>query len=158
MPDIILQRERSTSLGTPGKLFFGDSSVFSVEDVVREPEHGRPADPELLDAWVRSWKIPGVTAIPAGRYLLAWTWSNTFQKFTLQALNVPGYSGIRVHSGNKAVDSRGCIVPGLARAPNGTDVLRSRAALPKIEDFVRCSLEAKVPVWLDVRNVEGWGF
>lgn len=158
MPDIILQRERSTELGTPGKLFFGGSSVFIVEDIVREPERGRPVDQKLLDAWVRSWKIDGVTAIPAGRYLLAWTWSSTFQKFTLQAINVPGFGGIRIHSGNTAKDTRGCIIPGLARHPNGTDVLRSRAALPKIEDFVRRSLEATVPVWLDVRNVEGCGF
>ncbi len=158
MADIILQRARSTALGTPGKLFFGDSSLFVVEDIVREPEHGRPADPNLLDAWVRSWKIDGVTAIPAGRYLLAWTWSNTFKKFTLQALNVPGYGGIRIHSGNKSTDTRGCIIPGLARAPNGTDVLQSRSAVPQVEAFVRRDLEEGIAAWLDVRNVEGWGF
>lgn len=158
MADIILQRAHSTALGTPGKLFFGDSMLFVVEDIVREPEHGRPEDPKLLDAWVRSWKIDGVTAIPAGRYLLAWTWSNTFKKFTLQALNVPGYGGIRIHSGNKSADTRGCIIPGLSRDPNGTDVLQSRSAVAKIEDHVRGKLEECVAVWLDVRNVAGWGF
>ena len=158
MSDIILQRERSTKLGTPGKLFFGDSSVLVVEDVVREPERGRPVDPKLLDAWVRSWKIDGVTAIPAGRYLLAWTWSNTFKKFTLQAINVPGFGGIRIHSGNTSKDTRGCIIPGLSRDPNGTDVLASRNAVPKVEDYVRRELEEGVAAWLDVRNVAGWGF
>ena len=158
MSDIILQRERSTKLGTPGKLFFGDSSVLVVEDVVREPERGRPVDPKLLDAWVRSWKIDGVTAIPAGRYLLAWTWSNTFKKFTLQAINVPGFGGIRIHSGNTAKDTRGCIIPGLSRSSNGTDVLSSRGAVPKVEDYVRRELEEGVAAWLDVRNVAGWGF
>lgn len=158
MADIILQRAHSTVRGTPGKLFFGDSMLFVVEDIVREPEHGRPEDPKRLDAWVRSWKIDGVTAIPAGRYLLAWTWSNTFKRFTLQALNVPGYAGIRIHSGNKSANTRGCIIPGLSRDPNGTDVLQSRSAVATIEDYVRRKLEEGVAVWLDVKNPEDCGF
>ena len=158
MPDLILQRRKSTPLGTPGLLHYDGQSLNVVEDVVREPATGRPTDVHLLDAWVRTWKLDGITAIPAGRYLVAWTYSNTFKKYTLQLINVPGYGGIRIHSGNKAGDTRGCIIPGLRRDPNGTDVLQSKLAVAKLEEYVYPCLEAGVSVWCDVRNVEDWGF
>jgi hypothetical protein len=31
----------------------------------------------------------------------------------IEVLNVPGYSGIRIHKGNTAKDSAGCILPGM---------------------------------------------
>ena len=108
MADLFLQRSKSTKLGTAGTLFFGDESVFAVEDVVREPTLGRPDDPKLLDAWVRRWKVAGDTAIPAGRYRLAWSYSPRFKKFTLELIGVPGFGGIRVHAGNNASLTRGC--------------------------------------------------
>ena len=43
MADLFLQRSKSTKLGTASALFFGDESVFVVEDVVREPTIGRLA-------------------------------------------------------------------------------------------------------------------
>lgn len=158
MSDLILQRRKSTALGTPGLLHYNGQSLNVVEDVVREPSTGKPEDPKLVDAWVETWKIAGVTAIPAGRYLVAWTYSNTFKKFTLQLINVPGYRGIRFHSGNKAPDTRGCILPGLKRDPNGTDVLQSGLAVERLEAYVRPLLEEGIAVWCDVRNVEDWGF
>lgn len=158
MPDLILQRRFSTALGTPGTLFFNDLELPTVEDPIREPKTGRPEDPNALEEWVESWKQPGVTAIPAGRYLLAWSWSNTFKRFTLQLIQVPGYQGIRIHSGNKAADTRGCIIPGLDRNPNGTDVLRSVKAVAQIEPYVRPLLEEGIATYMDVRNPEGWGF
>lgn len=158
MADLILQRSKSTKLGTASTLFFGDESVFVVEDVVREPTIGRPDDPKLLDAWVRRWKVAGDTAIPAGRYRLAWTYSPSFKRRTLELIGVPGFGGIRVHAGNNASHTRGCIAPGLARHANGVDVLQSALAVAQVEGFVLPQLSEKHDVFVDVRNVEGWGF
>lgn len=57
-------------------------------------------------------KVYGASAIPRGEREVADTFSDRFQKNTLQLLNVPGFSGIRIHAGNSHVDTEGCIILG----------------------------------------------
>lgn len=58
-------------------------------------------------------KIYSNTAIPAGKYEIIITYSNRFKKYLPLLLNVPGYDGIRMHPGNSAVDTAGCLLPGI---------------------------------------------
>lgn len=62
-------------------------------------------------------KVPGETAIPAGRYKLIMSYSKRFKKIMPLLLNVPGFEGIRIHSGNTAKDSTGCILVGKYATP-----------------------------------------
>ena len=57
-------------------------------------------------------KIHSKTAIPTGRYQIVWTYSNHFGKSIPLLMNVPGYAGVRIHSGNSAKDTEGCILVG----------------------------------------------
>lgn len=57
-------------------------------------------------------KVKGQTAIPTGRYKVTVTYSPTFKKDLPLLNDVPGYSGIRIHSGNSAKDTSGCLLPG----------------------------------------------
>jgi hypothetical protein len=57
-------------------------------------------------------KIPGKTAIPAGKYKVIMDYSNRFQKWMSHILNVPNFEGIRIHAGNSNVDTEGCILLG----------------------------------------------
>ena len=50
----------------------------------------------------------GITAIPAGLYELKVTWSPKFQRRMVLILRVPGFSGIRIHGGNRAEHTLGC--------------------------------------------------
>ena len=61
---------------------------------------------------IKKKKIYGETAIPTGSYSLIIDYSNRFKRRMAHILNVPGYEGIRLHKGNTAKDSLGCIIVG----------------------------------------------
>lgn len=100
--NITLIREKFYKDRTIGRLWFGTFYVWTLEDVVREVE-GEP---------VEEWKRYGETAIPCGTYKLILDWSNRFQKEMPHILDVPGFSGVRIHSGNGPEHTEGCILVG----------------------------------------------
>ena len=57
-------------------------------------------------------KKPHITAIPTGRYQITATYSPHFNRTLPLLNNVPGYSGVRIHPGNTAADTDGCILVG----------------------------------------------
>ena len=61
---------------------------------------------------ITSIKVKGKTAIPTGRYLVTKTLSVRFKRNMYLLNNVPGFAGIRIHSGNTAEDTEGCLILG----------------------------------------------
>lgn len=57
-------------------------------------------------------KVYAKTAIPAGKYEVRVTWSPKFKRNLPLLLGVPYFSGIRIHRGNRAADTSGCILVG----------------------------------------------
>lgn len=101
--ELILQRTRLKEGWTNGQLYIdGNYFCFTLEDKVRE-EDGVP---------VEKWKVKGETAIPQGLYDLALEDSPRFGKGTITLLRVPGFSKIRIHTGNTDKDTEGCIIVG----------------------------------------------
>lgn len=98
----------------------GQFVCHTLEDVVREVT-GEP---------VSSWKIPGKTAIPRGTYPLRMSYSPKFKRILPLIDDVPGFEGIRIHSGNVPEDTEGCILVGL-REYKG-QLLNSREALAQL--------------------------
>jgi len=74
----------------------------------------------------RPVKLAGLTAIPRGHYEVVITYSERFKKPLPLLLNVPNYSGVRIHPGNTAKDTEGCILPGTGKTKNS--VTQSRVA------------------------------
>ena len=80
-------------------------------------------------------KVFGKTAIPAGTYKVIINMSNHFKKEMPLLLNVPGFEGVRIHSGNTAEDSEGCIIIGMVKTENGVGM--SRVAFTKMMDKIK---------------------
>lgn len=57
-------------------------------------------------------KVYGHTAIPYGKYPVVLTWSNRFGRIMPLIDNVPGFTGIRIHSGVTNRDTAGCLLVG----------------------------------------------
>lgn len=86
--------------------FFCDTLEDKVEDANR---NGRFDGAEK--------KTPGRTAIPFGTYKVVYNWSNKFGKNLPLLIDVPHFSGIRIHPGNSEEDTSGCILVGLNTEP-----------------------------------------
>lgn len=96
--------------GTYGDLWIDNHrACYTLEDQIRELE-GVP---------VSSWKIKGETAIPAGSYTMIFSKSVRFGIILPEILEVPGFSGIRIHTGNVIEDTEGCLLVGLTHAREG---------------------------------------
>jgi len=122
---IELKRIDRQDARTIGILTMGDNIFYTLED----KDRGLTSTMSLLT--IKSIKVKSETAIPTGTYEIAWTFSNRFQRFMPELLNVPGFGGIRIHVGNKEVDTDGCLLLGLTRTTNS--ILSSKAAIKLFE-------------------------
>mgnify|MGYP003657163557 CR=1 FL=1 len=67
---------------------------------------------DTLEDQERETKILGQTAIPCGTYKVILTMSNRFKKLMPLLVNVPNFSGIRIHNGNTKDHTEGCVLVG----------------------------------------------
>ena len=117
MLEFTLKRAKSSKLSTMGELYIGTKFLcYTLEDVERPK------------------KIYGATAIPKGSYKGIVNVSARFKRMMPLLLNVPGFEGVRIHAGNTANDTHGCILVGLAK---GEDmVLQSRMAYQRLMEII----------------------
>ena len=105
-----------------------------------------------LEDGIRTNKVAGETAIPAGRYPVKITYSNAFRRELPLVEGVRNFTGIRIHSGNSKKDTLGCILVGQSWTPGadviGASVRAMQALLPKI----RAALGAGEAVTLSVEQ------
>lgn len=93
-------------------------------------------------------KVVGLTAIPEGSYPVVITKSPRFRRWFPLLVGVPAFTGIRIHSGNMAADTRGCILVG-----ENTIVGRltsSRATLTKLITSIMAASDQGEAVWITI--------
>ena len=92
---------------TIGKLYVDDTYFCDVlEDV------DRGLDSSMTESEILEKKVKGQTAIPTGHYVINITYSPKYKRMMPLLLDVKGFSGIRIHSGNTAKDTEGCLLVG----------------------------------------------
>lgn len=105
--ELTLKRIAKKDTYTIGKLYVDDEYFC---DTLEDKDRGLTSDMPLED--IKKVKVYGQTAIPIGRYQVVMNMSTRFKKVMPLLLNVPGFDGIRIHSGNTAADTQGCILLG----------------------------------------------
>ena len=79
-----------------------DLGLIILEDKVRE----------ILGRPVPEWTVYAETAIPYGRYKIIRAYFPTYKRDMPLLLDVPGYTGIFMHTGEKVEDTAGCLITG----------------------------------------------
>ena len=110
--ELILERIAKRRTYTIGRLYIqrrvndeylagtaDDYFCDTLEPTWRDYEHG-------------AYKVKGRSAIPEGRYAVVISFSPKFMQWLPILLGVPKFDGIRIHAGNTAEDTEGCILVG----------------------------------------------
>ena len=138
---VTLRRIAFKETYTIGKLYV-DGNYFS--DTVEDKDRG--LDDSMTVDEIKKKKVYGETAIPYGTYKVSITYSSRFKKNLPLVEGVKGFEGIRIHSGNTAKDSLGCIIVGKNKKVGM--VLDSRTTMEKLMKV----LNTKEKIWLIIRK------
>jgi len=147
--DIFSRRHWYTETSTISEVFFNDETArvgYFLEDRVR----------------AAGVKVQNETAIPAGRYEVIIDRSERFSLraslaaghpvdvFLPRLLNVPMFNGIRIHGGNKATDTEGCLILGTWKS---VDLVGGgRLYLPSFMSRIKKALDAHERVFSEISD------
>lgn len=130
---------------TLGTLTCGDLLVYTLEDQVR-------VDPVMATPENEA-KVPGRTAIPPGLYDLIIDFSPRFKRELPHILDVPGFTGVRIHPGNVPADTEGCILVGKSVAQDYT-LRSSRLAFDELFELLEQAYDEGKDLSIEVINGE----
>lgn len=112
----------------------------TLEPTWRDYEHG-------------AYKVKGRSAIPEGRYAVVISWSPKFKAWLPILLGGPEFNrkwqGIRIHAGNTAEDTEGCILVGKNKLVG--QVVDSRIWLHRLKQKIVEAKDKGEAVWLTIR-------
>lgn len=110
---------------TIGRLFINNEYFC---DTLEDTDRGLSSTMQVNEILAKKRK--GVTAIPTGKYDVVLTFSPRFKRVLPLLLSVKCYEGVRIHAGNSAEDTEGCLLVGENKAKG--QVLNSRATFERL--------------------------
>jgi hypothetical protein len=142
--ELYLKRTIKLPERTIGEFTVNNKLVYTIEDT------DRGLDSSMDLAFIKRTKIKAKTAIPIGRYQIKSTYSPRFSRNTLQLIRVPGFDGIRVHSGNTELHTEGCLIIGFG-TDKKTKVTESVNAVKYVEKYL-FEVLSKENVYITITN------
>lgn len=117
-----LIRNKPDDKATEGIIYNnGEKECFTLEDVDRYLENNSSA------------KIQNQTAIPRGIYKIVFHFSNHFNRMVPMLVDVPNFTYVYIHWGNKAKDTDGCILVGAENEKDNDDFIgQSKIAFDRL--------------------------
>lgn len=97
-------------------------------------------------------KVYGKTAIPEGTYEMVLSYSPRFKKILPEILNVPNFTGIRIHCGNSSADSSGCILVGTWDGEKKDWISDSKVVFNKLMSLLQEAVDNKEEITITINN------
>ncbi|HCN52545.1 MAG TPA: hypothetical protein DIS88_01720 [Prevotella sp.] len=137
---ILIKRIAKKDNYTIGKLYI-NGQYFC--DTLEDKDRGLKQSDNVIT--IKAKKIFGNTAIPSGTYNVILSYSPKFKKYLPLVENVKGFSGIRIHQGNTANDTEGCILVGknniVGMVTHSEDTLKALMQKLNVNDNITLTIE-----------------
>ena len=155
--ELLVKRIAKKDTYTIGKLYI-DGIYFC--DTIEDKDRG--LDQKMSLSEIKSKKVYGETAIPTGRYKVdmnttspkysnpnKYKYAKKYDAKLPRILNIPGYEGVLIHTGNTASDTLGCVIVGKNTVVG--KVLDSVNTFCKLmDDYLVPARDKNEEIWINV--------
>lgn len=142
--EILIKRIAKKNSYTIGQFYVDNKKIC---DTIEDKDRGLTNDMSVEQ--IKKSKVYGETAIPTGTYSVTYTYSTRFKKYMPLINNVKGFDGIRIHSGNTAKDTLGCIIVGDNKVVG--KVINSRVWCDKVYKLIKGAIDKGEKVTLTIQ-------
>ena len=151
--ELILERIAKQKTYTIGRLYIRHQVMDEYSPGIADDYFCDTLEPTWRDYKNGAYKIKGKSAIPEGRYAVVISYSPKFKAWLPILLGGPEFNrqwqGIRIHAGNTAKDTQGCILVGKNQRVG--EVLESRKWLYELKMKIVEAKDKGEAVWLTVK-------
>ena len=151
--ELILKRIAKRTTYTIGRLYIREQVMDEYLPGYEDRYFCDTLEPTWRDYEHGAYKVKGRSAIPEGRYAVVISWSPKFKQWLPILLGGPDFNrkwqGIRIHAGNTAKDTEGCILVGQNREVG--KVLDSRKWLYELKQKIVEAKDKGEAVWLTIK-------
>ena len=147
--ELILERIAKRKTYTIGRLCIRRQVIDEYLPGIEDQYFCDTLEPTWRDYKNGAYKVKGRSAIPEGRYAVVISWSPKMKQWLPILLGVPKFSGIRIHAGNTAQDTEGCILVGKNKLVG--QVVDSRIWLHRLKKKTTEAKERGEAVWITIK-------
>ena len=151
--ELILKRIVKRKTYTIGRLYIREQVMDEYLPGTEDKYFCDTLEPTWRDYANGAYKVKGRSAIPEGRYAVVISYSPKFKQWLPILLGGPEFNrkwqGIRIHAGNTAKDTEGCILVGQNREVG--KVLDSRKWLYELKQKIVEAKDRGESVWITVK-------
>jgi len=151
--ELILKRIAKRKTYTIGRLYIRQQVMDEYLPGYEDHYFCDTLEPTWRDYANGAYKVKGRSAIPEGRYAVVISYSPKFKQWLPILLGGPEFNrkwqGIRIHAGNTAKDTEGCILVGQNREVG--KVLDSRKWLYELKQKIVEAKDRGEAVWITIK-------